>query len=141
MSANKGAYSVNYYGSYKNAVGVYITQGYLGILYNSARLDSKDYNQYAIPYLILPHTCQINHIDFFTQVKSQGLEAPMWLDFDPDNIEYLWKSVLRYNDELKFNLSLAYINAIIDIIEATHKSAEDYKHIYREKESIERKLI
>lgn len=136
MSSRIGAYSISFYGSNTNTVGLYISQGNLGVLYNNARLDIQDYNQYSIPELSLPISTKMHHFDFFTQVKAQGLFPPMWRDFDSSNIEYLYQKAISYKNENKLNLAIIYLNEIIQIIESEHRNLADYEYIYKEKEQI-----
>lgn len=140
MSPGMGAYSLSFYGSNTNLVGVYIPQASMGIFYSNLRLNEEDYKENSLPKLALPNITRIHPHDFYIQLKAKGLSPPSWSDFDFTNVEYIYKRALGYKLRNKLQVAYDYLNEAICIIEMERRNKAEYAYLYKEREIVDELL-
>lgn len=121
-----GDYSILFYQSPQN-VGIYIPQGYLGVIYNHYRPDHDDYHISQTSAFLTPYATKMNQLDFYVQVGAYGMSPPCFLGIDPDSIDDYLDRVYFYKD--KPELAILYIDKAIEIIEQQHRDEWRYNEL------------
>lgn len=121
-----GAFSILFYQS-PQYVGIYIPEGYQGIIYNHYRPNPDDYQITQTSAFLTPHATKINQLDFYVQTGAHGMSPPGFLGMDPDRIDDYLKRVWHYRDNPE--LAILYIDKAIEIIEQQHRDEWRYNEL------------